>query len=133
MLNASSQFNQLLREFKNRLDSLYRSQALDRDKRAGKKEAFRDLATRYQKLVDEEWAGHSYYAGWFEDEPNNARLALVNSYRGGVCAFGDLFETAGEDMALFHRLAAEKAEMSPEQRIEWLSQACRNIAPNPDL
>lgn len=133
MQSASIQFNQLLLETRKRLDSLYRSQAADSEKRAGKEEAFRQLAESHQKLVRDEWSGQSYYSGWFENEPNNARLALANSYRGGVCAFTGLFESAGGDMERFHRLAAVKANASEQERSEWLSQPCGNIAPDPDL
>ena len=131
--SASIQFNQLLLETRKHLDSLYGSQAPDSEKRAVKEKTFRELAERYQKLVRDEWAGHDYYSGWFENEPNNARLALANSYRGGVCAFSRLFESAGGDMERFHRLAAVKADASEQERSEWLSQPCGNIAPDHDL
>jgi predicted aminopeptidase len=64
---------------------------------------------------------------------NNASLALVNSYRGGFCAFTQLYRSAQEDMGRFQQLAREKAELKAEQRQAWLQQSCEVIASGTDL
>jgi predicted aminopeptidase len=64
---------------------------------------------------------------------NNARLALIDSYQGGVCAFDKLYRSAGGDFVIFHRMAAEKGKLGKARRSSFLDQECEVIASSDDL
>jgi predicted aminopeptidase len=75
-------------------------------------------------MVKTDWLGSDYFATWMSVEQNNASLAIVDSYEGGVCAFTTLYEAVGQDLERFYRLAGEKAALPAAQRKDWLAQAC---------
>jgi predicted aminopeptidase len=130
---ATLQFNSLLQNSVTKLNTLYASGLAEDRMREGKSIVFGDLREAYRLLVDMQWEGRSYYESLLSRELNNARLALINSYQGGACAFEKLFATAQEDMARFHQLASEKAALKSGQRSSWLNQPCEVIASNSDL
>jgi predicted aminopeptidase len=66
-------------------------------------------------------------------ELNNARLALLDTYRVGLCAFEALYREAGEDMGRFHELADARAALDRKARRAWLEQDCDGIAPRGEL
>jgi predicted aminopeptidase len=133
MEKASTQFNELLMKTRARLAEEYNSGRSEAAMRVNKKMIFSDMKSEYQVMVNEQWNGRNYFKSWFSSELNNARLALINSYHGGVCAFTKLYESAGRDILQFQQLAAEKAAMGKEQRAAWLSQPCTVIASGRDL
>jgi len=130
---AALQFNALLQDSVARLNTLYASGLPEDQMRENKSAVFGDLREAYRSLVDTQWRGRSYYEALLSRELNNARLALINSYQGGTCAFEKLFAEAGEDIARFHQLAIEQAALGSEQRSSWLNQPCEAIASNGDL
>ena len=79
--------------------------------RLSKHDIFDELRSEYESLKEQKWAGRDYFGNWFRSDINNADLALFESYEGGVCAFSNLFELAGEDFIEFHRLAGVRAEL----------------------
>ena len=130
---ASRQYNQLLKEFRPLLAELYASEISDASKREQKLKYFDQLRSRYRELVNTQWQGKGYFDIWMDKDLNNARLALINSYEGGICAFETLFQQAGQKLERFYELAAEKAEMDMAQRQVWLTQACTEFASAGDL
>ena len=130
---ASGEFRDLLLETRQQLSDVYASDNATVEKRAQKATLFYELEMSYQAMVNNEWGGQDYYAGWFSRGLNNAQMALVNSYQGGVCAFARLYRSIGSDMARFQELAAEKAGLSEEKRSAWLNQPCRVIASEDNL
>ena len=130
---ASLQFNALLQDTRAKLKTVYASGLPDEQMRENKSAVFDDLRESYHVLVDTQWDGRGYYQSLLSSELNNARLALINSYQGGACAFEELSRSADGDMARFHQLAADKAALEKEQRSSWLNQPCEVIASNSDL
>jgi predicted aminopeptidase len=130
---ASLQFNALLQDTRGRLEILYASGRGKQQMREEKSLVFDELREAYRSLVETQWDGRSYYQSLLSRELNNARLALINSYQGGACAFEKLYRSANGDMARFHQLAADKAALDGEQRSSWLNQRCDVIASNGDL
>jgi len=100
--------------------------------RVNKAAIFETLKKRY-RVLESGWGGRSYYSGWISRELNNAGLALIDSYQGGVCAFRNLYRSAEGDLSEFHDLAAARSTLDREQRSEWLNQPCSLIASNSDL
>lgn len=132
-LAAGRQFDTLLSETKIRLSTLYDRNMGQEDMRLAKAEIFRQLRADYERLSATQWGGRSFFQSWFSRELNNASLALVDSYRGGVCAFESLYREAEDDMARFQQLAAARAKLPAGQRRIWLDQACEVIASDVDL
>jgi len=126
-------FQVLLLSFRADLEQLYASERPEHEMRTEKSRLFTQLEHAWAAQLDEQWNGASYYAAWFDSEPNNARLALVQSYRGGTCAFQNLFREAGRDMPRFLNAASDKAKMDRKDRSDWLKQPCKPIAPESKL
>jgi predicted aminopeptidase len=125
---ATLQFNQLLLKIRQQLQELYVSAQSDETKLETKSQLFEALRQDYRLLVNTDWLGIDYFATWMTGEQNNASLAIVDSYEGGVCAFTVLYDEAEQDLERFYRLAGEKAALDPAQRKDWLEQACAGFA-----
>jgi predicted aminopeptidase len=130
---AGRQFDTLLADARRRLARLYASPVTDAEKRRGKRTVFDALERAYRQLVDGPWSGRDLFAGWFRQAPNNARLALYESYRGGVCAFAALYAEAMGDLQRFQSLAEARAALGPDVRREWLRQDCPAVASRGNL
>ena len=130
---AARQFQVLLESYRAKLERLYRSGKPETDLRLEKARLFDQLEISWGEQVREQWNGSDYFAGWFERELNNARLALVQSYRGGTCAFENLFRDTDHDMPRFLQQASGKAKLDKKQRSNWLKQPCKPIAPEDNL
>jgi predicted aminopeptidase len=130
---ATLQFNALLQDTRTKLKTLYASGQADEQMRENKSVVFDELREAYRSLVETQWEGRSYYESLLSRDLNNARLALINSYQGGACAFEKLYRSAAMDIARFHQLATEKAALDSERRYSWLNQPCEVIASNSDL
>lgn len=131
--DAEREFSELLEHTRDELRNIYNSGEQPEVLRTRKQEAFERMNLAYAQLRDESWNGRDYFGTWFNNPPNNARFALLDSYHGGNCAFGRLFTQANGDIEHFHRLAKDKSELQPEQRRQWLEQTCAGIAPGPEL
>jgi predicted aminopeptidase len=130
---ATAEFAALLDGVREELAHVYASPDQPHELRAAKATVFDHLRERYLAMVREQWQGEDYFANWFDAGPNNARLALFDSYRGGTCAFAALYEAAGRDLSAFQALAAERAALDAAARQAWLNEPCTVIAPRPDL
>jgi len=133
MEQASTQFNSLLMRTRDQLADEYSSDHGIEAMRVHKKSIFSDMESEYNRLVNEQWNSEDYFKSWFSSDLNNARLALINSYQGGACAFTNLYESTGRNLLQFQQLAAEKAALNGEQRTAWLNQPCATIASGRDL
>lgn len=125
---VSRQFNEFLAGHRDRLQTLYASDRVETEMREQKHLAFERLRSEYHDLVAGPWQGKDYFPGWFQRELNNAGLALVDTYRGGSCAFETLYRSAAGNMQAFLELAAMKAKLGKNERAAWLAQDCSTIA-----
>ena len=130
---ASMQFNGLLKETREQLRAVYSSGQPEETMRQEKKHIFESLRARYRVLVADDWYGTDYFASWMDGDLNNAYLALMDSYEGGICAFAALFRESGENLQKFYALAAEKAALEKKIRQAWLDGACVQIASDVEL
>lgn len=89
-----------------------------------KQRLFADMESRYEELVQDAWNGRDWYGGWFDPPPNNADLALVGSYTGGLCAFESLWLEAAGNFVRFHQLVAARGEMDKASIERWLKTPC---------
>ena len=121
---ASTEFNELIRITRERLNEIYTSGVGEEEMREQKVAVFTDMESEYQAMVEADWGGQNYYRSWFSRELNNAQLALINLYQGGGCAFEKLYESASGNMRRFQQLAAERAALGKQERSAWLNQPC---------
>ena len=131
--DVSKDFSRLIGSIRHQLIELYRSNETEAVMRRQKAEVFSELKRDYQRLIDEKWQGKPYYSAWFNQAPNNARLALYNTYEGSLCAFEGLWEKSGHNWQKFQQLAKQKSSLPKDQRLEWLKQTCSDIAPQANL
>jgi predicted aminopeptidase len=130
---ATADFLTLLDQARAELTGVYASTDTPSEKRRNKAAIFSALKDRYLNSSEQGSKDSSGLARWFDETPNNAGLALFDSYRGGTCAFAALYEEAGRHMARFQALAAERAALDEAARRAWLRQPCEAVAPDPDL
>ncbi len=102
-------------------------------KRDAKQRVFDELRLSYETSVENDWEGQDFFSAWMSSDLNNAHLVLMDSYEGGICAFTELFQQAGQDLEHFYTLAELKSELGKEQRQEWLQSPCQGIASSDDL
>lgn len=126
-------FVNLIKQARDQLSDLYRSNQSETAMKEQKAEILAALPSSYQRLSDEKWQGERLYDSWFKEPLNNARLALFNTYSGSTCAFARLMAEAGGEWQEFHRLAMLKSRLPDIEREEWLKQPCTAIAPHGDL
>jgi len=130
---VSKDFSDLVGKTRLQLAGLYLSEQSESVMREKKAEVFSVFESGYQVLSDENWQGKRYYASWFKEPLNNARLALYNTYEGSHCAFQRLWDQGGGNWQKFHRLAEQKSRLPKEERKEWLKQTCTEIVPQTNL
>ena len=75
------QFLELVVSFQKRLADVYKGKGTHIEQ---KQTLFMELREAYQTLRDEQWQGYSGYDHWFDDQLNNAKLAVVSTYHGSV-------------------------------------------------
>jgi len=125
--SASQDFIRLLSATRSALAQLYAGGGDEEYLATEKQRLFKDLEDHYQQMVTDTWAGRDWYGGWFNPPPNNADLALVGSYTGGLCAFAGLWQEAGGDFKRFHRLVAARGEMDKTSLATWLESPCPEV------
>ena len=108
-------FRALTGRYRERLDALYRSQASDADKRAGKAALMAEMRREYAALKVGRWAGFSGYDAWFE-RANNASLGVLAAYNEGVPNFERLFEREGRDFTRFYAEVRRLANLPKAER-----------------
>lgn len=121
---AGEAFLALLMDTRRALVALYTSETDPLRLERGKQAQFAELDRRYAELVATQWNGVDRYGSWFEPAPNNADLALVGTYTGGLCAFEQLWQAAEGDFPRFLDLARERAAQDREARARWMAEAC---------
>jgi len=130
---AGTDFAGLVGSTREMLARLYASDLPEDAMRLKKAAIFSAFAQDYQKLSAGKWHGKRYYAAWFREPLNNARLALYNTYEGSRCAFQRLWEESAGDWRKFQRLAENKSRLPAAERSQWLKQSCATGAPQPAL
>ena len=114
-------FLALVLSSRDKLKALYASSRDDADKLREKAAIFDALRQDYEKLKGT-WGGYAGYDLWFEDDLNNAKLALLATYNVYVPAFERLLAEHGGDMESFHRAVEALSELPKEQRDQELAR-----------
>jgi len=97
------------------LDSLYKSERPDADKRERKAELMAQMRAEYQTLKAQRWAGFAGYDGWFA-RANNAAFAVQAAYNELVPQFERLFQQQGSDFTRFYAEVKRLARLPKAER-----------------
>jgi predicted aminopeptidase len=109
------QFIELLLDYRERLETLYRSAEPDEARRAGKRRLFAELRADYERLKAS-WGGFPGYDRYFAGELTNAHLAAIGAYNVLVPAFDALLDRAGGDLPPFYDEVRRIAKLPKQQR-----------------
>ncbi len=108
-------FVNLLLGAQDQLRALY-AQSLDEAAMlAGKAAIFDRLRADYARLKAS-WGGYAGYDGFFAQDLNNAKLALIASYNSRAIAFTQLLHDNGGDWDAFHAAVEALSLLPPDQR-----------------
>lgn len=114
-------FALLVLDYRDRLQTLYDSDAGDSFKLAEKRRLFSSLRRDYWRLKPT-WQGDADYDGWFDKPLNNARLLPIATYHGFVGAFRQLLAMHHNDWPGFYAEVERLAALPVEQRRQALQQ-----------
>ena len=115
-------FRALTMRARDALDALYRSDASEDDKRAGKARVMQRMRDEYATLRDGPWQGYAGYDAWFASA-NNASLGVLAAYTELVPAFERVFEQQGRDPARFYAEVRRMADLPKDERRAKLAAA----------
>ena len=115
-------FRALTMRARDALDALYRSDASEDDKRAGKARVMQHMRDEYATLRDGPWQGYAGYDAWFASA-NNASLGVLAAYTELVPAFERVFEQQGRDPARFYAEVRRMADLPKDERRAKLAAA----------
>lgn len=108
-------FVQLMLEYRDRAERLYRQPLAIEVKRAAKRALFEDLRRDYER-VKASWGGFAGYDRLFEGGIGNAHLASIATYEQLVPAFRALLTREGGDMAKFYAAVQSLAQLDKPLR-----------------
>lgn len=120
-LKRRDEFVALMMKYRDRLDTLYRSDATVEAKRAGKRRIIAALRAEYLH-VKAGWNGYSGYDAWFAQDLNNAYFVSVGTYYELVPAFQALLARCRDDLPAFYRTAEKIAKLPAKERLAALNR-----------
>lgn len=109
------EFTRLVLGYRDKLETLYRSNSRDPQKRAEKQRLIEQLRTAHHQLKTR-WGGYSDYEKWFNDDLNNAQLNTVSTYFDLVPALEALLAQNNDDLNAFYQACQKLKNMTPEER-----------------
>lgn len=112
--SRQQQFNNLLLETRDQLDTLYKTDQSDEQKRLAKNDIITEMPQRHEQLKANSWNGWSGFDRWFDQPINNARLLPVATYNGRLPEFVKLFSDCSSDWSCFWQ-AAEALSRQPAE------------------
>ncbi len=109
------QFLNIVFQARNKLNFLYLAPLSDIDKTLQKDLIFAKLLNNYQKLK-QSWNGYSGYDRWFNEDLNNAKLALLATYSQYVPALTELLQQKNYNFTDFFTVAEKIAKLPKSER-----------------
>ncbi len=110
-----STFNALVAHARERLATVYASNASPAQKSAEKSRAFADLERAYESATTRDPDLRAYRA-WFAGQPNNAQLAAVAFYTDRVPAFQAILHEEGDRLPRFYARVDALARLPKAER-----------------
>lgn len=116
-LQARDQFYTLIENTKRELSKMYLEPMPVLDMQRAKKVAFAQLRANYEQLKKRKWGGQPIFDGWFEKEPNNARLAAFSTYRSKVPSLLALLNKCDDNLERFYQVLALPTKVNGKVQI----------------
>lgn len=118
-LKRRDQFIALMLKYRDRLETLYQSDASTAEKRAGKRRILAELHAEYLR-VRASWNGYGGYDRWFAQRLNNAHFVSIGTYFELVPAFQALLAQQHGDLPAFYRAAKAISKLGEKERLAAL-------------
>lgn len=125
-LLREKQFNQLVLKYKVKLENLYQSSQAKNLLLFKKETIFRDMKSDYEKLRIS-WNGHDDYKTWFDSELNNAKLALVLTYKDLVPEFFEILNRENFNLEHFYQAISQLENCNKTERRQYLRSYLQNL------
>jgi len=109
------EFVGLVLRYRNQLDSLYKSDMPDPEKRLNKSAILKKMINEYKQLNTGREEG-ARYAAWFATGLNNAKMMAVVTYRRYITGFKKILLAAEDNLETFYHLAEQLRHCTHEQR-----------------
>jgi predicted aminopeptidase len=108
-------FIDLVTAYRSKLREVYSANLPVEGKRQAKAETISEMRRAYGVLKTS-WEGASDYEQWFEQTPNNAKLATISMYTQLVPTFEAILEQEGHDLGRFYQRVAQLAALPYDER-----------------
>lgn len=118
-LQREDEFIDLLLQTRAKLETLYASGGAQQELRATKQQIFSELIEGHRSLK-QHWQCDKCYNTWFDKDLNNARLALVATYRHWIPAFEAVLRQERGDIKKFYQRVKEIADLPQSERYQRL-------------
>jgi predicted aminopeptidase len=118
-------FVHLVLQYRGMLESTYRSDVSDQEKRNQKVALISNLRQDFDRLRSAD-NGLSAYADWMQNSLNNAKIASVSAYHELVPAFRELLAENRGDLTQFYHACRELAQKPKDERHRILSRYLEN-------
>ena len=109
------EFIKLVMRYREALQTMYRSDATDADKKKRKASILSDLQNEFVILKAAD-SGFASYDDWMYNSLNNAKISSVAAYHDFVPAFNRMLTSSGGDLEQFYRQCQELARLPKDQR-----------------
>jgi len=108
-------FVDLVLEYRNRLDSIYKSSGNDAIKRTQKAILLDQMKKEYATMRAD-WGNYDVYDAWFDNDLNNAKLMAVVIYRDYLPGFSKLLAKTNNDLNAFYTLVEQLGHCTAKTR-----------------
>ncbi len=108
-------FVDLVLDYRDRLDIVYKSSDHDTEKRT-QKAVLLDQMKKDYLAMRADWGNYDVYDAWFENELNNAKLMTVVIYRDYLPGFSKLLTRANNDLGTFYALVEQLGHCTAKMR-----------------
>ena len=113
------QFLNLVMLYKEKLEATYSDDSLSKKQKQNTKQSlYEALVSAYQVMKAQQWNGYKGYDKWFDNQLNNAKLAVVSTYHAQV---KQVLEHYGNcRLSLHEYLAKMKIRLKKQEHIDSL-------------
>ncbi len=119
------QFIQLIMHYRQRLETLYQSDASTLDKREQKASIFSELRDEFNRMKTNK-NGLSAYDNWMNHSLNNAKISSAAAYHDFVPAFQKMLVEHDGNLNLFYTACRELAQGTKDERHRILNSYLAN-------
>ncbi len=120
ILKREDLFINTILNFRKELLALYASDEDITAIKAQKSRIINSLKDTLQQQI-QDWDSKSRYQSWLDDDVNNARLAIVATYRSLVPELMRLYQATNEDLSKFYTIIIELSSCHMDQRRQYLN------------